>query len=75
MGRIYLRTHLNKFLAIPSSFKLSKDQTLTYESKLLSILFVVSCLFLKEFEWIGRGEGGGLLERRRREFFLSNLAR
>jgi hypothetical protein len=28
---------------------------------------------LKEFECIGRGEGGGLLERRRREFFLSNL--
>jgi hypothetical protein len=32
-------------------------------------------LILKEFEWIGRGEWGGLLERRRREFFLSNLER
>jgi hypothetical protein len=32
-------------------------------------------LILEEFEWIGRGKGGGLLERERREFFLSNLER
>jgi hypothetical protein len=32
-------------------------------------------LILKEFEWVGRGKVGGLLERRRRGFFLSNLER
>jgi hypothetical protein len=38
-------------------------------------MFGYHLLILEEFEWIGRGKGGGLLERRRREFFLSNLER